>query len=398
MNTKQFDDDEELSMEIEEALLVAKAKPRTVAQIRAECKLQGLVYDQDTKKCRPSKRAQYPVPSPPTSPKAKPRTVAQIRADCKLQGLVYDQDTKKCRPSKLKMIPVDMGACKDMSVEGSTASIRLKYKNRKSPPYPAQDCKGYVKQGNDGETYESMKNSAGVYTWRKYKIANVDDPVVIPVGPGIPDEFMPIVDNCRSNDLWKRGKILGAGKYGSTYTACKVSHPKQCDYVLKIQKDSIEFRNEVDALVALKHTGVVIKIYAAWTCNGEGFIILEKAMQCNKPSTAENKRKHYNDIVSALNIIDDEGWLHIDMHSGNVMCRKDGSIVLIDFGWAVKRGEVNYPEHNVSKQLSSDLEYDDLKIIQNWFTAKNFAVDESPEYQAAYQANKDLMIDVYNRR
>ena len=121
-------------------------------------------------------------------------------------------------------------------------------------------------------------------------------------------------------------------------------------------------------------------------------------MQCNKPSTAENKRKHYNDIVSALNIIDDEGWLHIDMHSDNVMCRKDGSIVLIDFGWAVKRGEVNYPEHNVSKQLSSDLEYDDLKIIQNWFTAKNFAVDKSPEYQAAYQANKDLMIYVYNRR
>ena len=417
---EDYEDEAELSMEIEEALLIAKAKPQTVAQIRAECKAQGLVYDQYTKKCRPSKRAPKavapdpdPVPSPPTSPNAnvKPQTVAQIRAECKAQGLVYDQYTKKCRPSKRapKGDPVSpkvndgdtgspLGDCRDMSIEGKTASIRLKYKNRKSPPYPAQECKGDIKEGNDGETYESRVNSAGVYTWRKYK--KIDNPVVIPLGPGIPEEFMPIVDDCSVHDMWKKGDIIGVGQYGSTYIACKVSHPKKCDYVLKIQNDSIEFRNEVDALVALKHTGVVVKIYAAWTCNGEGFIIMEKVMKCKKPFfyRVRQHEQNYNNIVAALNVIDDEGWIHIDMHKGNVMCRKDGSIVLIDFGWAVKRGNVKYPQHEVSQQVELALDYDELKIVQNWMTAKNFAVSGSPEYVVMQRAYDNLMNNIDERR
>ena len=55
-----------------------KRKP-TVAEMRAECRKQGLVYDTKTKKCRPS--------------------VAEMRAECRKQGLVYDTKTKKCRPS-----------------------------------------------------------------------------------------------------------------------------------------------------------------------------------------------------------------------------------------------------------------------------------------------------------
>ena len=78
--------------------------------------MQGLVYDAKTKKCRESKRKKKkksPVKAKksPTkakkSPakkasKAKKKTVAQLRKECKEQGLVYDAKTKKCRESKRK--------------------------------------------------------------------------------------------------------------------------------------------------------------------------------------------------------------------------------------------------------------------------------------------------------
>lgn len=42
-----------------------------------------------------------------------------------------------------------------------------KYKNRPSPPYPANDWCGRNKKGNDGNMYISKKNKNGVCRWVK---------------------------------------------------------------------------------------------------------------------------------------------------------------------------------------------------------------------------------------
>ena len=42
-------------------------------------------------------------------------------------------------------------------------------KNPRGPPYPANDCRGQAKQGNDGAWYVSTANVNGVYSWRKSK-------------------------------------------------------------------------------------------------------------------------------------------------------------------------------------------------------------------------------------
>jgi len=84
-------------------------KKKTIAQIRAECKKKGLVYDRETKRCRKSKRGKKKSPAKKSKkssrkPKAKKskkkKTIAQIRAECKKKGLVYDRETKRCRKSK----------------------------------------------------------------------------------------------------------------------------------------------------------------------------------------------------------------------------------------------------------------------------------------------------------
>jgi hypothetical protein len=42
-----------------------------------------------------------------------------------------------------------------------------KYKNRKSPPYPAKDNYNKQMNGNDGKFYISKKNKTNKYLWRK---------------------------------------------------------------------------------------------------------------------------------------------------------------------------------------------------------------------------------------
>lgn len=44
-------------------------------------------------------------------------------------------------------------------------STLKKYKSRNSPPFPAQECKGKKKKGNDGLLYISSPSSNGVYRW-----------------------------------------------------------------------------------------------------------------------------------------------------------------------------------------------------------------------------------------
>lgn len=40
-----------------------------------------------------------------------------------------------------------------------------KYRSRPSPPFPAQNCRGTRKRGNDGRTYVSTPDARGVYRW-----------------------------------------------------------------------------------------------------------------------------------------------------------------------------------------------------------------------------------------
>lgn len=43
-----------------------------------------------------------------------------------------------------------------------------KYQNRQAPSYPAKNCKGKYRYGNNGKLYKSVKNKKGVYRWKKY--------------------------------------------------------------------------------------------------------------------------------------------------------------------------------------------------------------------------------------
>ena len=179
------------------------------------------------------------------------------------------------------------------------------------------------------------KNTKTGYVQWKYPI-DVDSFVltkdVIPVGIGIPTNFLPIVEDCTQNNIWKKhkDKLLGSGTAGNIYIACKATD--DCEYVIKIQEKNKDYYTEIEALLFLQDTKVVPKVFAAWSCENLGYFVIEKLYRCKY-----NDNFMWEEVGKKLDIIREAGYLHVDIHPDNVMCKKDGTVLLIDFGYDVKR-------------------------------------------------------------
>jgi hypothetical protein len=143
---------------------------------------------------------------------------------------------------------------------------------------------------------------------------------------GAPDRISKILNKCSIGKAWPQKKKMGRGSVGSTYRTCKGD---DCEYVLKIQKDDYEFRNEVKILRGLKSFKHAPKMFAAWVCKGKGYIVEEKLNELSG-----SREKKYMRLKKAIKLLNSKGYAFPDCHAGNVMERSDGTLVFIDFGWA----------------------------------------------------------------
>jgi serine/threonine protein kinase len=167
---------------------------------------------------------------------------------------------------------------------------------------------------------------------------------VTPMKPyGIDPKFNKIVEDC--NIKIQEGKVLGQGATGSVRQICLADG---CNYILKTQYADKLFKDEIEALYDLRNWKHAPKLYAAWTCNGLGYFIQEMLYDCSITPLP-----NYDTVSKILEELHKKGWAHIDTHSENIMCRKDGTIVLIDFGWAVKGNDntivTNHPLNKIFK-------------------------------------------------
>jgi serine/threonine protein kinase len=164
--------------------------------------------------------------------------------------------------------------------------------------------------------------------------------VVIPVAIGVPDSFIDVAESCSEIIKWESYETIGSGNTGSTYAACRDS---KCDYVIKRQPTSVaedrlrattkylehrSFRSELKALINLQAWKHAPKIYAAWTCQDSGYIVMEKLYKCNKGE------KTYKKVKKIIDELYERGWIHMDAHPKNIMCRANGDLVLFDYGRA----------------------------------------------------------------
>jgi|694.fasta_scaffold76156_4 hypothetical protein len=181
---------------------------------------------------------------------------------------------------------------------------------------------------------------------------------VKPVGIGIPTSFLDIVEDCTQNEIWKWKETdqIGSGGYGNVYITC---NGLNCDYVVKVQQKNENYYTEIEALLSLQHTDAVPKVFAAWTCETFGYFVIEKLYHCEYDDNFM-----WKEVGKKLDIIKDEGYLHCDIHRKNVMCKKDGTVILIDFGSAIKRTKQGDKQEYTTIAYKVPLTWKDLEILQ----------------------------------
>jgi len=152
----------------------------------------------------------------------------------------------------------------------------------------------------------------------------------------VPINFKYIAESCQESENWEIIGKAGKGAVGSVYHVCRDTN--DCKYTMKVQdisseKNDMEFRNEVTILEKLQGWRGAPVLYAAWTCEDKGYYIMEildELDECSIP-----KDKIWANATHLLDELHELGYIHGDTHSGNVMCRKDGTLVFVDYGSAV---------------------------------------------------------------
>lgn len=169
-----------------------------------------------------------------------------------------------------------------------------------------------------------------------------------------------IIEDCMNNEEWIQKTLLGSGLSGKVYIACSRNNPSDCEYALKTQYANEMFYNEVEALQELQGIRGIPKIYQAWTCNGIGYMVLERLYPVDYITKKEGRV-----IQRITDEMLDKNWLYTDLHSGNIMINKNGNIILTDFGWAVKKRKGTYPEHPLSLSYGRPLRFDELVAVSS---------------------------------
>ena len=151
----------------------------------------------------------------------------------------------------------------------------------------------------------------------------------------LPRKFEELAEMCACNQRWLKMTKLGSGAFGKVHRACRLEGGGQ--YVVKVQPDDNNSRAEVQAYLALAKLRITPKMHAAWSCKGKLYIVLERLVECTRSPEQTLKR-----VEVLLDRMEQNGWLHGDVHSGNVMCTHSNRVVLLDFGLSVQRGKAPY--------------------------------------------------------
>ncbi len=164
--------------------------------------------------------------------------------------------------------------------------------------------------------------------------------------------------------LYSRYKILqqlGSGGFGDTYLAADLGLPGQPFCVVKhlkpkyLNPDFLPiakslFNREAQILYQLgKYNDQIPKLFAHFEENGEFYLVREfidghdltKEILPGKPLSENVVFNLLKDILEILAVVHQHNVIHRDIKPQNIMRRKDGKIVLIDFGTVKEIGTIS---------------------------------------------------------
>ena len=247
---------------------------------------------------------------------------------------IRDKKTKKCRTKKAVGRPRKYAPCTPTQIrDKKTKKCRTKKAVGRPKKSPSSPKKTLPKKKLPKKTSQTTKGD------NKDRILSIC----------VPKKFEELANKCACKKQWLiKSKGLGKGAYGKVYAACLVG---DCRYAVKIQKYDEMGEAEVNAYMHFEAQKMRVgpKFYAAWVCRGKLYIVLER-LKCDFKSfhtvprkrlecdCFKNREASMHKVQELLNALEKKGWLHGDIHLGNVMCTQDDRMVLIDYNFAVKKG------------------------------------------------------------
>ena len=69
------------------------------------------------------------------------------------------------------------------------------------------------------------------------------------------------------------------------------------------------------------------------------------------------------ELQDLMDSFHEKDLVHSDLRDANIICKND-SVMLIDFDWGGKEGEVSYPTSDLNVELLKDRVSDDLRITK----------------------------------
>ena len=180
-----------------------------------------------------------------------------------------------------------------------------------------------------------------------------------------------INNRCNLVAIHKRGSKIGSGAEGAVY---KVVTESNDEYVLKVSK-KIDANFKVEAAVyqrlsdeRFKHAPIVIDI---WSCKKYGYILMEGL----SPIVKSVREKNYKDTKKALDLLHQYNIIFPDAHDGNFMRRpSDGSLIIIDYGWAYHFTSRTTPVKNRHRDLygNSKFTWEQVMAWEQALVAESF--------------------------
>ena len=184
-----------------------------------------------------------------------------------------------------------------------------------------------------------------------------------------------VKEDCSQFKTWyvDKAKKIGNGQAGTVYLACKKN---DCNYVVKVQKANTTqmYKREMEIVDRLTNLGLpyIPKQYAMFTCNKLGYTVMEQLFKPKDVLRSEENiesilKDYLDDLYTKYKIV------FVDIHEDNVMTRKNGEIVLIDFGWAVSFNNENdiVREHpagrNISIKTLKSYQDTNLRLLKSWY-------------------------------
>ena len=89
---------------------------------------------------------------------------------------------------------------------------------------------------------------------------------------------------------------------------------------------------------------------------------LEEAVPItDAPLLSAHRYRWIDEIQALMEGFHGQNLVHGDLRDANILC-KEGSVMLVDFDWGGKDGEVCYPTPNLNEELLQDRMQEDLTI------------------------------------